>query len=141
MSEVSGGVSSGRTPPRILSSNSISSSGLKSSYYVFNSGVSSGGVISEGVRGSGISLLPISLFINIHLIFRLDPDSASAATRASVADSAAASNDGVSRPITTPNPGGGSRSSGTGRGDSGRGTVADAQISPFSKVSSEKNFT
>ena len=84
---------------------------------------------------------PLSLVVNIHLIIRLDLDGALEATKVLVVASVAASDTGGSRPITIPIPSDGSGGSGTVRGDSGGGTVLDAYISPYSKVSSEKNST
>ena len=83
----------------------------------------------------------MSLLVNLHIIVGLDHNGALAATKASAAASEAAANDGGSRPNTILIPSGGRGVSGTGRGNYGRGTVGDAYISTFIKVSSENNFT
>ena len=93
---------------------------------VIGGGVRGSSVISDGVSGSGIFPTPLSLVTNLHLIVRLELDSTSTATKASMSDLTAASNDGGIRPITIPIPSGGSGGSGTGRGDSGGGTVGEA---------------
>ena len=65
----------------------------------------------------------VSLVINLHLIIRLDLDGALTPTKALVVSTAAASDDGGSRPIPIPISSGGSGRSGTGIGDSRGGTV------------------
>ena len=103
--------------------------------------LSDGSVTGGCVSKIGISPLPLYLVINIHITVWIDLDGASVATTSSVAALASASGDGGSFLITILNWSDRSGGSGTGRGDSCKGTVRDAKILPFSEVSSEKNFT